>query len=68
MAGSRLVRANRAAARAVTTGFCRIEAAVVGAYTKIEDAFIDRYLTREGESTAQAKERLKQESREREGR
>ncbi|MEL4861002.1 hypothetical protein AAEU42_07120 [Pseudoflavonifractor phocaeensis] len=68
MAGARLVRANRAAARAVTTGFCRIEAAVVGTYTKIEDAFIDRYLTREGESTARAKERLKQESREREGR
>lgn len=68
MAGSKLVRANQAAAGTVTTRFCRIEAAVVGAYTKIEDAFIDRCLAREGESTAQAKERLKQESREREGR
>ena len=33
---------------------------VVGSYTKIEDAFVERYLTKEGESVEEAKARLKQ--------
>ena len=34
---------------------------VIGTYRKVEDAFVDRYLTREGESVSQAKERLRKE-------
>lgn len=34
---------------------------VVGSYTKIEDTFVDRYLTKEGEGVEEAKERLKRE-------
>ena len=40
----------------------KIEDAVVGGYTKIEDAFVDRYLTRDGESVEEAKERIKKET------
>ena len=38
-----------------------MEGTVVDGYTKVEDAFVDRYLTKEGETVAQAKERLKRE-------
>ena len=34
---------------------------VVGAYTRIEDRFVDRYLRREDESVEEAKARLKKE-------
>ncbi len=30
-------------------------------YTKIEDAFVDRYLTKDGESVENAKKKLKKE-------
>lgn len=33
---------------------------MVGGYTKVEDAFVERYLTRDGESVADAKERLRE--------
>lgn len=39
---------------------------VVKGYTKVEDAFVDRYLTRDDESVADAKQRLKAEQAERE--
>lgn len=61
MAKSKFVKANAQIADKVTTAFGKIEHTVVGGYTKIEDAFVDRYLTREGETVAQAKARLKQE-------
>lgn len=50
MAKSNLVKANK-----------KIEEKVVGGYTKIEDAFVDRYLTKDGESVEEAKQRLKKE-------
>ena len=34
---------------------------VVGRYNKIEDAFVGRYLTHEGESVAEAKQRLQKQ-------
>ena len=39
----------------------KVEDAVVGGYTKIEDAFVDRYLTKDGETVQEAKERLRRE-------
>lgn len=48
MAKSKLVQANK-----------KIEEAVVGGYQKIEDGFVDRYLTRDGETVEEAKQRLK---------
>ncbi len=59
MAKSKLVKSNQAVARAVSSAFGKIETSVVGGYTKIEDAFVDRYLTREGETVDEAKARLK---------
>ena len=59
MAKSKLVQANRAIARAVCTAMGQIQATVTRGYTKIEDAFVDRYLTRQGETITHAKARLR---------
>lgn len=60
MAKSKLVQTNEKIAEKVTAAFGGIQDAVVSGYTKMEDAFVDRYLTREGETVEQAKARLKQ--------
>ena len=65
MANSKLAKVNKKIEKGVTTAFDRIEGTVVGEYEKIEKAFINRYLTREGETAEQAKARLKQEQTER---
>ncbi len=59
MAKSKIVKANEKIAETVVGGYKKIENAVVGGYTKIEDKFVDRFLTRDGETVEQAKERLK---------
>ena len=59
MTKSRLQRVNQKIAEKVVDTFGKIESAVVGGYTQIEDGFVGRYLVREGETTAEAKERLK---------
>lgn len=43
----------------VVDGYKKVETGVVGAYEKAEDKFVDRFLTKDGESIAEAKERLK---------
>lgn len=48
MAKSKLVKASE-----------KIEKTVVGTYKKIENKFVDSYLTREGETVEDAKKRLK---------
>lgn len=79
MAKNKLVQTNEKIARAVTQGYQKIEAGVVGGYKKIEagavegfskvsDAFVEQFLARDGESTAQAKERLAREQARRAGR
>ena len=40
-------------------GYKAIENGVVGAYTKIEDRFVDQFLTRDGETVEEAKARLR---------
>ena len=61
MAKSKLVKVNEKIAEKVTATFGAIQDRVVGGYTKMEDAFVDRYLTRDGESVEEAKARLKRE-------
>lgn len=61
MAKSKLVKANEKIAEKVVGTYKIIENTVTGGYTKIEDAFVDRYLAKEGESVEAAKKRLKQE-------
>jgi wobble nucleotide-excising tRNase len=39
----------------------KIENGVVKTYTKIEDKFVDQFLTHDGETIEEAKERLKRE-------
>lgn len=79
MAKSKLVKANQKIAEEVTNGYRKIEHGVVGSYKKIEngavgafnkiaDAFVDQYLTRDGETVAEARERLAQEQHARENR
>lgn len=61
MAKSKLAKANEKITEKVTTTFGKIEDGVIGGYTKIEDAFVDCYLTKDGETVEEAKRRLKQE-------
>lgn len=77
MAKSKLVKANEKIAENVVGGYKAIEEGVVGGYKKIEsgvvegftqmaDKFVDRFLTREGESVEEAKARLAREQADRE--
>ena len=61
MAKSKFVELNQKIAEIVTGVFAAVEDSVISGYTKIEDAFVDRYLTREGETTEAAKKRLQEE-------
>ena len=71
MAKSKIVKANKKIAEAVTggykkiekgvvEGYKKIEQGVVGGYTKLEDKFVDAYLTKDGETVEEAKTRLKE--------
>lgn len=62
MAKSKLVTANEKIAKKVVDTYKKMENTVVGGYTKIEDIFVDRYLTKDGESVEEAKARLKREN------
>ena len=42
----------------VVSGYQKIEDGVVSGYKKIEDRFIDAFLTRDGETTEEARARL----------
>lgn len=52
MAKSKIVKANE-----------KIADTVVDGYTKMEDAFVERYLTKDGETVEETKKRLKQEQK-----
>ncbi|MGN0386054.1 MAG: hypothetical protein ACI4EX_09225, partial [Lachnospiraceae bacterium] len=77
MAKSKLVKANEKIAENVVNGYKKIEEGVVGGYKKIEngavggfnkiaDKFVDNFLTQEGETVEEAKERLAAEQKTRE--
>ncbi len=61
MAKSKIVKANEKITEKVVGTFEKIEGTVVGGYSKIEDAFVGHYLTKDGETVADAKKRLKKE-------
>ena len=42
-------------------GYKKIEEGVVSGYKKIEDKFVDKFLKKDGETTEEAKERIKKE-------
>ena len=76
MAKSKLVKVNEKIAEKVVGGYKKIEEGVVGGYkkiengavsgfTKISDAFVDQYLTKDGESVEEAKMRLAAEQQKR---
>ena len=75
MAKSKLVAVNEKIADAVVEGYKKIEDGVGGGYKKIEegavegfnkiaDKFVDNFLTKEGETVEEAKERLAKEQAE----
>lgn len=77
MAKSKLVQANEKIAETVVSGYKKIENGVVDGYKKMEngvvdgfnhisDRFVDAFLTKNGETVAEAKERLKAEQTARE--
>lgn len=55
MAKSKLIKTNEKIAENLTLNLKKMSDTVVGAYTKIEDRFIDQYLTRDGETIDEAK-------------
>ncbi len=61
MAKSKLVKANEKISEHVVVGYKKIENGVVGGFGKISDAFVDEFLTKDGESVEEAKERLARE-------
>ena len=74
MAKSKLVKANEKIAEGVVEGYKKIEDGVVGGYKKIEkgtvngfnkvaDKFVCQFLTKEGESVEEAKERMRREEK-----
>lgn len=77
MAKSKLVKVNKKIEEGVVGGYKKIEEGVVGGYKKIEngvvsgfnkmsDKFVNNYLTEDGESVEEAKERLVAEQKVRE--
>ncbi|MGN0603585.1 MAG: hypothetical protein ACI4I2_06375 [Oscillospiraceae bacterium] len=73
MARSKLAEANKKIENAVVGGYKKIENGVVSGYKKIEDGvvggfekitdkFVDSFLTKDGETVEEAKERLKKET------
>lgn len=58
---SKIVDANKKIEEKVVGGYKKIEETVVGGYKKVEDKFVDAFLKHEGETTEEAKERLKKE-------
>lgn len=68
MAKSKLVQANEKIAESVVDGYKKIETGVVEGFTKMTDHFVDQFLTKEGETVAEAKARLAREQAQREER
>lgn len=58
---SKLVNANKKIEKAVVGGYKKVEDSVVGGCKKIEDKFVDTFLKKDGETTEEAKARVKAE-------
>lgn len=66
MGKSKLVKANKKIEEKVVGGYKKIEEGAVGGFNKIADKFVDNFLTKEGESVEEARERLAAEQKARE--
>ena len=66
MAKSKLVEVNEKIAEKVVSGYKKIEDGAVGGFNKMADKFVDNFLTKEGESVEEARERLNEEQKARE--
>ena len=58
---SKIVDANKKIEDAVVGGYKKVENTVVSGYKKIEDKFVDTFLKKDGETTEEAKVRIKEE-------
>ena len=58
---SKIVDANQKIEDTVVGGYKKVEDTVVGGYKKIEDKFVDTFLKKDGETTEEAKARVKAE-------
>lgn len=65
MAKSKLVKANKKIAEAAHSGFHKMSDTMTGTHQRIADGFVDRYLTKNGESVADAHIRLRREREDR---
>ena len=61
---SKIVEANKKIEKAVVGAYNKVEDTVVGAYKKVEDKFVDTFIKDVGETTEEAKERLKKQQAE----
>ena len=55
---------NKKIEETVVGGYKKVEDSVVGGYKKVEDKFVDTFLKKDGETTEEAKERVKKEQEE----
>lgn len=62
MAKSKLVKTYNKIEDGVVSGYKKIENGVVEGFGKITDTFVDQFLTKDGETVEEAKERLKKET------
>ena len=53
-----VVKGYKTVEHAVVGGYQAVEDAVTGGYQKIENSFVDTFLSREGETTEEAKARM----------
>ena len=58
---SKLVDGYKKVENSVVGGYQKVEDTVVGGYQKIEDKFVDTFLKKDGETTEEAKARVKAE-------
>ena len=58
---SKLVDGYKKIEDSVVGGYQKVEDTVVGGYKKIEDKFVDTFLKKDGETTEEAKTRVKAE-------
>ena len=63
---SKLVEVNEKIAETVVDGYKKIEEGVVGGFTKMADKFVEKHLTKDGETVEEAKARLAEEQKSRE--
>ena len=61
---SKLKDVNKKIEEGVVSNYKKIEKGTVEVYKKIEDKFVDKFLRKDGETTEEAKERIKKEQKE----